>query len=425
MNYNRITVSRGNGTTVEDRRKLLVERISASRYLVRSARLRDLLVYLCERVLEGDAEEIHEQEVGHKVFGRPADYDTASDNIVRVHASMLRKRLEQYFSTEGAAEPLIIEIPKGNYAPVFHERSAREKPLAEVVVAPAPAKLDWRIPVLAALALLFAGTTLFLAVPRLRPEAAAPGGPNVRLFWSQIFRPNQTTDIVLDDAAIGLYQELTGRPLTLADYFDRGYLRSLPETAAHVNIDSQAATAMVLRRQSSYAGATFLWKLWQQAGSRMTQANLHFARDYTFHALRGDNAILMGNSRSNPWVEPFERKMGLHWIFDPAANLYYPVEGSQTYRPTENGEARRGYAVIALLPNLGGNGNVLLISATGGSAMNSAADFLLDEEAVARLRRGLPEPDAKRFPSFEALLLLQGRSTRPRDSTIVVSRLLH
>src|SRR5947209_1936821 len=106
---------------VEDRR-LLIERVASSRHVNRSARLRDLLVYLTTRVLEDDVLEIHEQEVGHKVFGRPANYDTSSDNIVRVHASMLRKRLEQYFAEEGAGERLIVEIPKGNYAPVFHVR---------------------------------------------------------------------------------------------------------------------------------------------------------------------------------------------------------------------------------------------------------------------------------------------------------------
>src|SRR5438045_8747364 len=106
--------------TEQESRKL-VERVAASQYLAKSARLRDLLVYLSGRVLEG-TEEIHEQEVGHKVFGRPPDYDTGSDNIVRVHASTLRKRLEQYFAEEGAAEPLLLEIPKGNYAPVFRRR---------------------------------------------------------------------------------------------------------------------------------------------------------------------------------------------------------------------------------------------------------------------------------------------------------------
>ena len=121
-------MSQANVVKPTEDRKLLVERVASSRYVNRSARLRDLLVYLATRVLEEDVDEIHEQEVGNKVFGRPANYDTSSDNIVRVHASMLRKRLEQYFAEEGANEPLTIEIPKGNYAPVFRERGDAAAP---------------------------------------------------------------------------------------------------------------------------------------------------------------------------------------------------------------------------------------------------------------------------------------------------------
>ena len=123
-------MSQANVVKPTEDRKLLVERVASSRYVNRSARLRDLLVYLTTRVLEEDVDEIHEQEVGNKVFGRPANYDTSSDNIVRVHASMLRKRLEQYFAEEGANEPLTIEIPKGNYAPVFRERGDAAAPPA-------------------------------------------------------------------------------------------------------------------------------------------------------------------------------------------------------------------------------------------------------------------------------------------------------
>src|SRR5947209_2442462 len=118
----------------DDERRKLVERIAASRYLAKSARLRELLMHLSDRVLVDGVEEIHEQEVGHRVFGRPANYDTGADNIVRVHASTLRKRLEQYFAEEGSGEPLILEIPKGNYAPVFRPR----EPVPAAVTAPAP-----------------------------------------------------------------------------------------------------------------------------------------------------------------------------------------------------------------------------------------------------------------------------------------------
>ena len=54
------------GIRVVDARKSLVERVAGSRHLKRSVRLRDLLLYLTDRVLEADAHEIHEQEVGHR-----------------------------------------------------------------------------------------------------------------------------------------------------------------------------------------------------------------------------------------------------------------------------------------------------------------------------------------------------------------------
>ena len=87
-------MSQGNGVNAADARRLLVKRVSDSPYFNRSARLRDLLQYLTGRVLEDEGCEIREHEVGHKVFGRSPDYDSTADNIVRVHASMLRKRLE-------------------------------------------------------------------------------------------------------------------------------------------------------------------------------------------------------------------------------------------------------------------------------------------------------------------------------------------
>jgi hypothetical protein len=103
-------------------RKELVNRVVSSSVICKSARLRDLFLYLCNRVLDESVDDIHELELGHKVFGRPEHYDTAADNIVRVHASLLRKRLAEHFQTEGIDEPITIEIPRGNYAPTFRKR---------------------------------------------------------------------------------------------------------------------------------------------------------------------------------------------------------------------------------------------------------------------------------------------------------------
>ena len=404
-------MGQGNGIKVADERRLLVERVASSRYVNRSARLRDMLLYLADRVLDEDAGEIHEQEVGHRVFGRPADYDTASDNIVRVHASMLRKRLEQYFAAEGAAEPLRLEIPKGNYAPVFHGRQGAEAPRE------APPRglerSDWRVRALASLALLFAGSTAFLLVraPGSRTAQARDArGATVRQFWSQIFQPDRTTDIVLDDAAVGLYQELSGKSFSLSDYFGRSYLRGL----------SGEGDNMVLRRQSSAATIGFLWKL---PAEENRPRNLRFARDYTFRELKADNAVLLGNARSNPWIQAFESRIAVHWQFDQSAGVYYPADSAtgKSYRTASAGAAHEGYFSVALLPNLGATGSVLIVGGTGGSAVNAGADFLEDESAMAELRRRLPGND-RAFPFFETLVRVKGRSAAPEEDAIVIAR---
>ena len=63
---------------------------------------------------------------------------------------------------------------------------------------------------------------------------------------------------------------------------------------------------------------------------------LRFARDYTFRDLKANNSILLGNSRTNPWVQPFEAKLGIRWRYDQAGNVDYPVDTWQNmkvYRP--------------------------------------------------------------------------------------------
>ena len=103
-------------------RRALIERVAASEHFSRSARLRDFLLYVGKQSLKDGCPEIHEQEIGAKVFGRSSTYDRSQDNIVRVNATELRKRIELYFASDGAHESLILEIPRGGYKPIFRRR---------------------------------------------------------------------------------------------------------------------------------------------------------------------------------------------------------------------------------------------------------------------------------------------------------------
>src|SRR5579859_6527726 len=99
----------GPGPRILEERRALLQRVLWSRQFEKSARIRDLLTYVCERTFENPEVEIHEQEIGNRVFGRDGSYDTGDDNIVRVTASQARKKLAQYFATEGVSEPMVLE----------------------------------------------------------------------------------------------------------------------------------------------------------------------------------------------------------------------------------------------------------------------------------------------------------------------------
>lgn len=99
-----------------------LEKILSSTGFVRNERLSAFLRFVIEQQLSERGDQIKESIVGVEVFGRRPDYDVRHDSVVRTEAGKLRMRLAKYYAAEGAADPLVIELPKGGYAPAFREQ---------------------------------------------------------------------------------------------------------------------------------------------------------------------------------------------------------------------------------------------------------------------------------------------------------------
>ena len=135
-----------------------LDRILSSAAFVRNERLSRFLRFVVQQALDGKTDEVKESLIGIEVFGRVPGYDTRSDSVVRTEAAKLRVRLTEYYACEGASDPVIIELPKGGYRPVFHEGQAIRK-IAAIASEAAPQRRGkWRW-VLAA----FAGASLLPA----------------------------------------------------------------------------------------------------------------------------------------------------------------------------------------------------------------------------------------------------------------------
>src|SRR6266853_296813 len=122
-----------------DERWRLVQRIVSSTPFQKSTRLRDLLQYVSEQTIHGNAHELTEQHIGNALFHKPSDYSPLEDSSVRVHARQLRLKLHEYFDEEGRNEPVILNIPKGSYAPVFRPAAKAATPITETALGVSPA----------------------------------------------------------------------------------------------------------------------------------------------------------------------------------------------------------------------------------------------------------------------------------------------
>src|SRR6266478_2571831 len=112
------------GVPVSDRAQQLaqIEKLLNSHALHGSESLCKLLRFLTNCAFEHPGISPKEYQIATEVFGRPKDFDPHLDSMVRVQVGRLRSKLAEYFASEGAEDPILVEMPKGNYALSFHVR---------------------------------------------------------------------------------------------------------------------------------------------------------------------------------------------------------------------------------------------------------------------------------------------------------------
>src|SRR5215203_1360210 len=102
--------------------RLHLSRILTSKTFSQVERLKLFINFIVEETVAGRGGELKEYVIGVQVFGKEPSFDPRTDPIVRVQARRLRTRLARYYRDEGNSDELIVDLPKGGYAPVFKTR---------------------------------------------------------------------------------------------------------------------------------------------------------------------------------------------------------------------------------------------------------------------------------------------------------------
>ena len=84
-----------------------------------SARLKSLLVYLCEHAEKDPDGEVSQKSIAIEVLGLNENFDPVADAHVRIEVGRLRTALTLFYAKNNIEQAQQIEIPKGTYKPVF------------------------------------------------------------------------------------------------------------------------------------------------------------------------------------------------------------------------------------------------------------------------------------------------------------------
>jgi len=384
---------------LSDKRWQLVQRIVSSPPFQKSTRLRDLLQFITEQMIHGNAHELTEQHIGNALFHKPSDYSPLEDSSVRVHARQLRLKLHEYFNEEGHNEPLILDIPKGSYAPVFRTvlRSADLLPAIASTVIPVGvwrrrAMIPWAI---CGILSVFCALLSYRALSHRTAGAASGMAP---LFWpsSQIFDAHHQTIIVVADSNYGMSRIRAGQPGSLDQYLHRDFQRS-PAVTKPGEADSRLSEYISNSALTSFADVADVVSLFKMAGALQSQVSVRYPLDLRMRELDHTNYIFIGSPGSNPWVTLLQDKLNFReseTVVGKSAKVFVnknPLPGEQPqYEGLRwTGTVGEDYATISLLPNATHDGSVLALQGLQQEGTEAAGRFLADEENRRQLMSAL------------------------------------
>ncbi|MGF1558780.1 MAG: hypothetical protein ACFCUL_06800 [Flavobacteriaceae bacterium] len=168
-----------------------VNRIIASKSFGNSTTYANLLRYLVHCTLENDIPK--ETTIATDIFGKK-EFDPSQSTLIRVYIYNLRKKIRTYYLKEGAAEKVLIKIPKGSYQVTFEEKKKLKKSTTPIL----NRKILWGASLVIVLSLI-GNFALFKNSLSKNPVANSQ-------LWTAILRSDNPIMLLMGD--LFLYQEI-------------------------------------------------------------------------------------------------------------------------------------------------------------------------------------------------------------------------
>ncbi|MGA2341127.1 MAG: hypothetical protein ABSF75_14620 [Terracidiphilus sp.] len=196
-----------------------LERLLGTQHFSASSRRGQLLRYLVEHTLKGDADKINEYAIGLDVFQKPTSFDPRIESLVRTEFSRLRQRLKDYYAEGGRRDAIVIDFPPRSYVASFtfrdasklRETTAFPDPAPALELAPPSARRARRLWLIGAIAVTCVAAVAAIMLWNHHASLAAAKQPIKEPIQAIVVLPfeNYSPDHQDDYIADGITEELT------------------------------------------------------------------------------------------------------------------------------------------------------------------------------------------------------------------------
>lgn len=347
---------------------LLLERILRSRFFSSAVSLQNILTFLCGETVTAHKPQVKEYEIAINALGRRPTFDPKTDPIVRVSIASIRKRLSQYYQSDGRREPLVLAVPKGQYRAEFSMRSSEAERTRE-------------------------SREMTPSISRFWRPYRNHGVSNLVLFSELLFLRDDQGNFVRN---IFVNERRDARTLT-APHFPNLDLSYFSPSFHYISAGEMQCIAAL---------SGLFARLRIPFTSRDT-------RHVTWADIGSSNLILIGSSRSNPYLDSLQGAGNFILQKDCITNVEPRGEEDPEYRSIRRSDGKletiTEYGLVTRRPGLCNGCTVTMISSNHGRAIEGTANFLSDESHMSQLfqKLGLTDDSAPLPESFQLLLRIE------------------
>lgn len=413
-----------------------------------STTLKTFLKFIVSAALENGGSELKEYTIASEVFGK-SSYDSRIDSTVRVQASRLRAKLEEYYKNGGNEDKWVIELPKGHYVPLFRRKGdpaqGQEPPKLEnsAILLPVPAasppKLrdrparhgNWPAFAMAAIALASLALALSYRSDSLRIQSwllrsyfSTADVEDFSLLWEDFLARGRPIVIVYSST---LFKEPSGKPDDQSPSQGQGQLAEKARVQMAGTQLAETNSAFL----NNYAGIGEVMGV-ASLSRAFTRINKGFrikrSRLLAWDDMKTENVVILGPLQGNDFLEKLPQHRSFEFRVDSRSksvtivNLQ-PGKGEskvyspRTLQPAESGEREttvlQDYALVSLLRGLGENNYLMVLGGTTTFGTQAAAEYVSNPSSVKDLITKLRDGNKTAPEFFEAVLSVHVRDGVP------------